>query len=35
MLTAFWDCHGVVYTEFGPNACKEEQNIAQDTCFDT
>ncbi len=27
MLTAFWDCHGLVYAEFGPDACKEKRNV--------
>ncbi len=34
MLTAFWNCHGLVYTEFSPDAHKEKQNITQDTYFD-
>ncbi len=24
ILTAFWDCPGLVYAEFGPDACKEK-----------
>ncbi len=35
MLTAFWDCCGLVYTEFGPDAHKEKQNVTQDTNFNT
>ncbi len=34
MLTAFWDCHGLAYAEFGPYACKEKRNVTQDTYFD-
>ncbi len=35
MLTAFWDSHSLLYMEFGPDACKEKQNVKQETYFDT
>ncbi len=35
ILTAFWDCCGFVYTEFGPDACKGKRDFTQDIYFDT
>ncbi len=35
MLAAFWDCCGLVYIEFGPDAHKGKRNVIQDTYFDT
>ncbi len=34
-LTSLWDCHGLLNTEFGPDACKEKQHVTQDTYFNT
>ncbi len=34
MLMAFWDCRGLVYTEFGPDARKGKRNVTQDIYFD-
>ncbi len=39
---AFWDCSGLVYVEFGSDACKEKQNVMRiaqsksrlDSCHD-
>ncbi len=33
-ITGFWDCCGLVYPEFGPDA-QEKQNVTQDTYLDT
>ncbi len=35
MLTALWDCCGLVYAELGSDAHIEKQNVTQDTYFDT
>ncbi len=35
MLKTFWDCDSLVYTEFGPDAGNEMQNITQGTYFHT
>ncbi len=35
MLMAFWDCYGLVYAEFGPDACKEKRNVTQDKYFNS
>ncbi len=35
MLMAFSDCCSLVYTEFGSDALKEQQNVTQDTYFNT
>ncbi len=32
---AFWECHSLVYDEFGPDASKEKRNVTQNTYFDT
>ncbi len=31
MLATFWDCCGLVYPKFGPDAHKEKQNVTQKT----
>ncbi len=35
MLMTYWDCRGLVYTEFGPDTHKDKQNFTQFTYFDT
>ncbi len=35
MIIGFWDCWGLVYAEFDLDARKEEQNVTQNTYFDT
>ncbi len=35
MLTAFWNCCCLVYTEFGLDGHKEKRNVTGDTYFDT
>ncbi len=31
MLMVFWDCHSLVYVEFGPEASEEKRNVTQET----
>ncbi len=35
MLTAFWDCCSLEYSEFGSDARKEKWNVTKDTYFGT